>query len=91
MIVEASRTRKSGVVEKVNVVIDVFDVICQLSSDWRLSIGVDGNSPIMGGYWMQVTGDVDKPIYNRLRLATREEIIRMDAFKNITEYTVRLF
>lgn len=89
MIVEARPNKHTD--HTISVVIDVFDVMCKLSCDWRLSIGVDGNSPIMGGYWMRVTGDVDEPVYSRLRLATREEIIRMDAFKNITEYTVRLF
>lgn len=88
MIIQAKNTYGDG---PIDVVIDVFDVMCQLSQDWRLSIGVDGNSPIMGGYWMQLKGDIDDPVYTRLRLATREEIIRMDAFKNITEHTVRLF
>lgn len=82
----------------VDVKIDVFDVLCQLSQDWRLSIGVDGDSPLMAGYWMRVIplevgeGDLHEEFkYERIRLATHQEIIRMEAFKNITEYTVRLF
>lgn len=78
----------------VDVNIDTFDVLCQLSEDWRVSIGVCRDSPIMGGYWMSTTyidGDEEAIKYERIRLATHPEIIRMDAFKNITEYTARLF
>lgn len=89
MIVEARPNKHTG--HTMSVVIDVFDVMCQLSCDWRVSIGVDSNSPIMGGYWMREVDDDFENAYIRLRLATREEIIRMDAFKNITDYTVRLF
>lgn len=87
MIIEASREIDGGH-EMVDVVVDPFNVLVELSKEWRLSIGVQSHSPIMGGYWM--TSGLNPP-YNRIRLATREEIVRFEAFKEITAYTATLF
>lgn len=72
-----------------DVVIDPFDILCELTCDWRESIGVPRNSPIMGGYWMK-SEDSEYGPYTRIRLATREEIVLFDAMKRITEYTATL-
>lgn len=93
MIVEARPNKSTD--HTMNVVIDVFDVfdvMCQLSSDWRTSIGVERNSPLMGGYWMRgfidySAGGKQEVIYERIRLATRDEIIRFESIKNVTELT----
>lgn len=94
MIVEARPNKSTD--HTMNVVIDVFDVMCQLSSDWRTSIGVERNSPLMGGYWMRgfidySAGGKQEVRYERIRLATRDEIVRFDAIKNITELTATFY
>lgn len=77
----------------VDVHVDAFDIICQLSVDWRMSIGVEPDSIIMGGYWMKSSPlpfDIEFE-YTRIRLATRDEIIRFDAIKNVTELTATFY
>lgn len=83
MIIECHRYTDHNM----SVVIDPFEVLCQLSQDWRTSIGVERNSPIMGGYWMTSNGRA----IERIRLATRDEIIRFDAIKNVTELTATFY
>lgn len=78
--------------QTMSAVIDPFNVLIQLSKNWRISIGVGYNSPIMGGYWMKVEGGPypSQLNYTRIRLATRDEIVQFEAFKNITTYTALL-
>lgn len=85
MIIEAKRHNETNVL----VEIDPFDVLCELSCDWRESIGVPRLSPLMGGYWMKYER-CDHGPYTRIRLATREEIVQFEALKHITEYTATL-
>lgn len=86
MIVSAKRKNADTVVD---VIIDPFSVLCDISIDWRCSIGVAADSVIMGGYWMYYDSVDDT--YTRIRLATREEIIRFDAIKNVTELTATFY
>jgi len=88
MIVEAQRPVLGQVVD---VVIEPFNVLIELSKDWRVSIGVPANSPIMGGYWMKDESGKGLGPYTRIRLAEREEIVRFDAIKNVTELTATLY
>lgn len=88
MIIEASREIDGGH-EVIDVAVDPFTVLCDLVSDWKSSIGVACDSPIMGGYWMFYHDAEER--YTRIRLATREEIVRFEAFKEITAYTATLF
>lgn len=87
MIIEAKVAKSE---QTIDVIIEPFDVLVDLSCDWRVSIGVDKNSPIMGGYWMREVGDEFENAYIRIRLATRDEIVQFDAFKLITRYTATL-
>lgn len=87
MIIEAERVHNGT---KVGVAIDPFNILCELSQDWRTSIGVQCDSPLMGGYWMK-SEDSEHGPYTRIRLASREEIVRFEAFKEITAYTATLF
>ena len=83
----------NGQQHAVGIMIQPFDVLCQLSQDWRTSIGVESDSVIMGGYWMKSRAlpyDVEFE-YTRIRLATRDEIIRFDAIKNVTELTATFY
>lgn len=79
MIVEATQTTT------IDVVVDPLKVIVQLWFDWRESINVPRNSPVFGGYWMESTGDEGQEVWSRLRLATREEIVTFEAFKQMME------
>lgn len=93
MIVSAKRKNADTTVD---VIIDPFEVLCQISQDWRTSIGVERNSPIMGGYWMRAfidysAGGKQEVRYERIRLATRDEIIRFDAIQNVTGLTTTFY
>ena len=89
MIIEAKNTYGDG---PIDVVISPFDVLCEMSKDWRISLGLQSFAPILGGYWMRHEHDEtnDTGRYIRERLATREEILQMDAFKLLTDYAAYL-
>lgn len=90
MIVQGKRfPHKIGGSYTVDIEIDPFEVLCQVSKDWRLSIGVALDSVIMGGYWMYYDSVDDT--HTRIRLATRDEIVRFDAIKNVTELTATFY
>ena len=84
MIVEATQTKT------IDVVIDPLKVIVQMWYDWRESINVPRNSPVFGGYWMESTGDEGQEIWSRLRLATRDEIVTFEAFKQMMEIAAKI-
>lgn len=88
MIVSAKRKNADTTVD---VIIDPFTVLCEISRDWRFEIGVDRNSHIMGGYWVRDASQLGYGLYTRIRLATREEIIRFDAIKNVTELAATFY
>lgn len=95
MIVQATREFDGGH-ENIDVSIDPFNILCELSQDWRTSIGVERNSPLMGGYWMRgfidySAGNKQEVGYERIRLATHDEIIRFEAIKNVTELTATFY
>lgn len=89
MIIEAKRQDSDT---NINVVISPFDVLCEMSKDWRRSLGLQYFAPILGGYWMrhELNESSDTGAYVRERLATREEILQMDAFKLLTDYAAYL-
>lgn len=84
MIIEATQTKT------IDVVIDPLKVIVQMWYDWRESIEVPRNSPVFGGYWMESTGDEGLEVWSRLRLATRDEIITFEAFKQMMEIAAKI-
>lgn len=89
MIVEATDLYGDDTTE---MIIDPFEVMCSISRDWRISIGVNSNSPIMGGYWMSVAMTaLGEYAYERIRLATREEIIHFEALKDITTLVAKFY
>lgn len=87
MIIEAFIPPKNV---PIDVIVDPFQIVCTLSQDWRLSIGVQSNSPIMGGYWMGDESLDGSGPFTRIRLATRDEIVQFEAFKLVTQYTAIL-
>lgn len=84
MIVEATQTKT------IDVVIDPLKVIVQMWYDWRESINVPRNSPVFGGYWMESTGDEGQEVWSRLRLATRDEIVTFESFKQMMEIAAKI-
>lgn len=84
MIVEATQTKT------IDVVIDPLKVIVQMWYEWRESINVPRNSPVFGGYWMESTGDEGQEVWSRLRLATRDEIVTFEAFKQMMEIAAKI-
>ena len=85
MIIEATQTKK------IDVVIDPLKVVVQMSQDWRESINVPRTVPIFGGYWMSPAGDEGVEVWSRLRLATRDEIVTFEAFKQMMEVAAKLY
>lgn len=84
MIIEATQTKV------IDVVIDPLKVIIQMWYDWRESVNVPRNSPVFGGYWMESSGDEGQEVWSRLRLATRDEILTFEAFKQMMEVAAKL-
>lgn len=86
MIVEAKQTKT------IDVVIDPMKVLIQMWYDWRESIDVPRNSPVFGGYWMTAEGDIKgQEVWSRLRLATREEIVTFEAFKQLLDVSAKMY
>ncbi len=85
MIVEAKQTKT------IDVVIDPMKVLIQMWYEWRESIGVPRNSPVFGGYWMESTGPEGAEVWSRLRLASREEILTFEAFKQLLDVSAKLY
>jgi hypothetical protein len=85
VIVEAKQTKT------IDVVIDPMKVLIQMWYEWRESIGVPRNSPVFGGYWMESTGPEGAEVWSRLRLASREEILTFEAFKQLLDVSAKLY
>lgn len=87
MIIEVTQTQT----KTMDVVIDPLKVIVQMWYDWRESIGVPRNSPVFGGYWMESKDDgTGLDIWSRLRLATRDEIVTFESFKQMMEIAAKM-
>lgn len=82
MIIEAQNEDQT-----IDVVINPVNVLLILIEEWRMSIGVPHYSPIMGGYWMRHGLDC----HERVRLATRQEIIQNEAFYTMLDLTNELY
>lgn len=85
MIIEATQTKV------IDVVVDPLKVVIQLWYDWRERVGVPRNSPVFGGYWMESKGEEGFEVWSRLRLATRDEILTFEAFKQMMEVAAKLY
>ena len=79
-------------IQTIDVVIDPLKVVIQLWYGWRESIEVPRNSPVFGGYWMESKPDeTGLEVWSRLRLATRDEIVTFEAFKQMMEVATKLY
>lgn len=83
MIIEAQNEDQT-----IDVVINPVNVLLILIEEWRMSIGVPHYSPIMGGYWMR---HGEGRSFERVRLATRQEIIQNEAFYTMLDLTNELY
>jgi hypothetical protein len=88
MIISASRNEGETTVD---VIINPTNVMLQMLEDWKASIGVPHNSPIHGGYWMRGGNELRYGPFERIRLATREEIEQEKAIYNVLDLMTDLY